>query len=194
MASPTLNVVHALLSLAAMLRTFAALPIAFALSACQLDLATQEAELDGDPIAACPVATTRTLAGHEADFYYCVEDVAQCGDDGYLVGYGARYAERYMQRTRPFLSTAGKRFLDKNLVCLQEALRERVDQFTSCDEIRDLAFDSHPDCYIANGFCELPVRDWLAITATVDGRDLLSRDAQRQMSTIARACARRIIW
>ena len=32
-------------------------------------------------------------------------------------------------------------------------------------------FNSHPECYIAMGFCELPVKDWLLVLNTNDGRD-----------------------
>ena len=54
--------------------------------------------------------------------------------------------------------------------------------------VRTLAFDSHPECYVDAGFCQLPLSDWFAVAATIDGRDWLSRDAQRQLTTTARAC------
>lgn len=162
--------------------------LATSLAACQLDTAGATAELGGDPIAACPVPAQGAIAGHEADFYRCAEDTAACGPDGYLVGYGAKYAERFYRHTRPWMSRAGQRWIDEVLVCLQETLRDRIDATTSCADIRTIAYDSHPACYVDAGFCRLPWGDWFAVLATVDGLDWLSRDAQRQVVVTARTC------
>ena len=161
------------------------------IAGCQFETATEAAELTGDPIAACPVPAAGAIAGHEADFYVCAEETAECGPDGYLVGYGAKYAERFFRYTRPWMSRAGKQWIDDVLVCLQETLRDRIDAETSCPDIRTIAFDSHPDCYVEAGFCRLPWSDWLAVVATVDGADWLSRDAQRQVVVTARTCLTR---
>jgi hypothetical protein len=159
-----------------------------ALSACTVEMGVAAHELTGDPVADCPVVDRNAIAGHEATFYRCAEETLHCGPDGYLIGYGARYAERFYRHTRPWMSPAGQRWLDATLVCLQVALRERIDAATSCADVRTLAFDSHPECYVDAGFCHLPPSDWLAVAATVDGRDWLSRDAQRQLTTTASAC------
>jgi hypothetical protein len=161
------------------------------IAGCQFETATEAAELTGDPIAACPVPAAGAIADHEADFYICAEETAECGPDGYLVGYGAKYAERFYRYTRPWMSRAGKQWIDDVLVCLQETLRDRIDAETSCADIRTIAFDSHPDCYVEAGFCRLPWSDWLAVVATVDGADWLSRDAQRQVVVTARTCLTR---
>jgi hypothetical protein len=166
-----------------------ALLLLLAPAACQLDVDTTSAELAADPIAACPVPRPGAIAGHEADFYRCAEETASCGDDGYLLGYGARYAERFYRRTRPLMSARGKQFIDATLVCLQTTLRDEIDAGTSCDDIHALAYDSHPDCYVASGFCDLTWRDWLAVASTIDGHDWLSRDALRQVQATMRACA-----
>jgi hypothetical protein len=164
-----------------------------AIAGCQFETATDTAlgELAGDPIAACPVPAPGAIAGHEADFYLCAEETAACGPDGYLVGYGAKYAQRFYRYTRPWMSRAGKQWIDDVLVCLQETLRDRIDAGTSCADIQTIAYDSHPDCYVEAGFCSLPWSDWLAVVATVDGADWLSRDAQRQVTVTARTCLTR---
>lgn len=141
-----------------------------------------------DPVTSCAVVDANAIAGHEAAFYQCAEDTLQCGPNGYLVGYGTRYAQRFYRHTRPWMSAEGKRWLDATLVCLQERLRERIDASTSCVDVRTIAFDSHPECYVESGFCELPLTDLFAVAATIDGRDWLSRDALRQVSTTAHAC------
>jgi hypothetical protein len=86
------------------------------------------------------------------------------------------------------MSRAGQRWIDATLVCLQETLHDEIDATTSCADVRTLAFDSHPACYVDNGFCRLPWSDWLLVVATVDGRDWFSRDAARQLTTTASAC------
>lgn len=158
------------------------------LSACSAELAVREQQLTGDPVTDCPVVDANAIAGHEATFYRCAEDTLSCGPEGYLLGYGTRYAERFYRHTRPWMSSAGKRWLDKTLVCLQVKLRERIDASMTCDDVRTIAYDSHPECYVESGFCELPLTDWFAVAATIDGRDLLSQDALRQVTTTAHAC------
>ena len=136
----------------------------------------------------CPVPAPDAIAGHEADFYRCVEDTAQCGPTGYPLGYGAKYAERFYRQTRPFMSRAGKQWIDDVLVCLQDELRVRIEPTSTCDEIRTTAYDSHPACYVEAGFCRLPWSDWLFVVGTLDGADLFSRDTQRQVLVTASTC------
>jgi hypothetical protein len=159
-----------------------------AASACTTDLGATTQQVTGDPVTSCPIVNPSAIAGHEATFYQCAEQTLHCGPDGYLIGYGTRYAERFYRYTRPWMSPAGKRWIDATLVCLQETQRERIDASTTCDDVRTIAFDSHPECYVESGFCELPVTDWFAVAATIDGRDWLSQDALRQVSTTAHAC------
>jgi len=159
-----------------------------ALSACTVELGATTQQLTGDPVVDCPVVDPNAIAGHEATFYRCAEETLSCGPDGYLIGYGARYAERFYRHTRRWMSPVGQRWLDATLVCLQVALRERIDAATSCLDVRTLAFDSHPECYVDAGFCQLPLSDWFAVAATIDGGDWLSRDALRQLTATAHAC------
>src|SRR5678815_3850223 len=97
------------------------------LSSCTAELGGTTQSLTGDPVVDCPVVDPNAIAGHEATFYRCAEQTLRCGPDGYLIGYGARYAERFYRHTRPWMSPAGKRWLDATLVCLQVSLRDRID-------------------------------------------------------------------
>jgi hypothetical protein len=143
-----------------------------------------------DAVQACAIPDAATIPGHEADFYRCVEGVAGCGDDGYLLGYGARYAERFYRATRPRMSARGQRWIDDVLVCLQVELKESIDATTGCDDIRELAFDSHPRCYVEAGFCTLPFFDVFHVVTTVDVRDWLGSSAARQAVETAIGCGR----
>src|SRR5688572_18667147 len=80
-----------------------------------LDLATTSASLT-DPVTACPVVDPDAIAGNEATFYLCAEDTLACGTSGYLIGYGAKYAERFYRKTRPWVSADGQAWLDATLV------------------------------------------------------------------------------
>ena len=159
-----------------------------ALSACTDVVTTRSESLTGDPVTACPVVDAHAIAGHEATFYRCAEQTLHCGPDGYLIGYGTRYAERFYRHTRPWMSPAGQQWIDDVLVCLQEELRDSIDAETSCEDVRTIAFDTHPDCYVSRGFCDLPFTDWVAVFATVDLGDWFSADAIRQLRDVARAC------
>ena len=184
---------------AAMLRRLLAVAFALALAAALAACATDE-EVGADqfavvdPVQACPIPASGAIAGHEADFYRCVDGVVAggvgCGDDGHLLGYGARYAERFYRVTRPRMSARGQRWIDDVLVCLQEELQASIDADSGCDDIRDVAFDSHPGCYVDAGFCRLPVLDVLQVVWTIDVRDWLGSSAARQAVETAIGCGR----
>lgn len=141
-----------------------------------------------DPVTSCPIVDPAHIAGHEATFYECAEQTLRCGSSGYLIGYGKKYAERFYRRTRPWMSPAGQQWIDDVLVCLQSELRDSIDGETSCPDVRTIAFDTHPDCYVGAGFCDLPFTDWLAVFATIDLTDSLSADGLRQIRAVARQC------
>jgi hypothetical protein len=171
-----------------------ALGLGAALAACATEDAVITDELVVDPVQACPIPAAGDIAGHEADFYRCVDDVieggAGCGGDGYLLGYGARYAERFYRVTRPRMSARGQRWIDDVLVCLQEELQAGIDAGTSCDDVRTIAFDSHPGCYVDAGFCTLPILDVLQVVWTIDVRDWFGSSAARQAVETAIGCGR----
>jgi hypothetical protein len=157
------------------------------------------AELDNvfvfeDPIARCATPSLESIEGREAELYECAERWVDggrgCGEQGYLLGYGARYAREFYFETRPRMSARGKAWLDGVLVCLQHELQDSIGVDSSCDEVRRTAFDQHPGCYVDSGFCTLAFPDLLQIPATIDGRDLLSRDGLRQIASIAPLCGR----
>jgi hypothetical protein len=157
------------------------------LAACT-GFSTSSAALSDDPVSSCPVVDPAAIAGNEATFYVCAEETLQCGPSGYPIGYGKKYAERYYRKTRPWMSPAGQQWIDDVLVCLQEELRAAIDSETACADVRTIAFDTHPDCYLAAGFCELPFLDWLAVFATIDPRDWFSADFLRQVRDVADSC------
>jgi hypothetical protein len=142
----------------------------------------------------CAIPDVNDIPGHESVFYLCAEQLADfghgCGPDGYLLGYGTRYSQRFYQQARPRMSARGQRWIDSVLVCLQDDLRETIDATTSCDDIWSLAFDSHPACYLQAGFCTLSPFDIAHVVWSIDAKDWLSRDAARQVVATAVGCGK----
>ena len=81
--------------------------------------------------------------------------------------------------------------------CLQRSLVDAMnDPSLSCDQIKQRAFDSHPDCYVSSGFCELGLqsrydvlRDIIALTLTYEMRDFRDQNALRQIVSTGMKCA-----
>ncbi|HEY6881635.1 MAG TPA: hypothetical protein VI299_26595 [Polyangiales bacterium] len=145
-----------------------------------------------DPVKRCAVVELDAIRGREADFYECVDrwlgHGQGCGPDGYPRGYGARYAQRFYEETRPRLSRQGEAWVDHTLVCLQARLRDSIALGTSCDQVREIAFGTHPGCYADSGFCALPIPDVINVAATIEPPDLLSEDGVRQLLGIVPEC------
>jgi Stanniocalcin family len=175
--------------------TFAALSLLA--SACAsddfgADLGDESFAIAADGVGACPIPQLDDIPAHESVFYECAEQVADlghgCGEAGYFLGYGRKYSQRFYKEARPRMSARGKQWIDEVLVCLQHDLREAIDETTSCEEIWNTAFDSHPACYVKAGFCTLAPLDIAQVIWTVDARDWLSRSAARQVLQTAVDC------
>lgn len=125
------------------------------------------------------------------DYYsQCLEKAIPCGANGYALGYGQRYCQRFLKESR--FSGKGEIWRDATLICLQRELAFRdwgSDPFT-CREIKDFAFDSHPVCYTQPGVtvCDLGVSDLNLIFTTIDGPDLLSLRGIKQIKAVAKIC------
>ncbi len=106
------------------------------------------------------------------DYYLCKEaNENTCGNDGYFVGFGHKYCERLTLVTEPRLSAAGQAWSAATRECLMIALERDSSPSDSCDEIQTIAFDSHPDCYVDKGFCDLPISDIFSVVMTIDSED-----------------------
>lgn len=122
----------------------------------------------------------------QCDYYLCRDagSSAECGSEGYYQGFGYEYCNRFLQVTEPRLSSAGQVWSQRVRPCLMNALEADVDDELSCVDIKQVAFDSHPGCYVEAGFCSLPISDWILILNTVDREDV----DLRQILTTGIAC------
>lgn len=140
------------------------------------------------PAPACAPATAEDLLEVRGDYYVCLDGISDCGPDGYLLGYGARYAERYLLEVRPVVSPAGQAFLDAVSLCLQREMADFWRPERTCAELWDAGFSSHPDCYVASGFCDVDLESQLAIAEAVDPEDRALPDQQAQVLAVAERC------
>jgi len=113
------------------------------------------------------------------DYYLCRDDarMESCGAAGYYAGFGHAYCDRFTVDSQPRMSEAGQRWIDDVRTCLQRALEDIDDEALSCEDVQELAYATHPDCYVQAGFCELGLSDAWTVVNTVDLHDLGLRQA-----------------
>nr|CAG8477417.1 150_t:CDS:2 [Entrophospora candida] len=106
-------------------------------------------------------------APNSCNFYTdCLEKKFHCGATGYQIKYGLKYCEKFKNSSNLFTSR-GKKWITDTMLCLQNALVPTYNSnATTCSEITKTAFDSHPDCYVNSGLCNIP-KDWYNIFATI---------------------------
>ncbi len=122
------------------------------------------------PGSACLEGALKYQGCGACSYYSCREETAQCGQDGYLIRYAERYCMRYRLVSEPHASAAGRRWLRDVRRCLIETL-DQTAPGDDCDTLTTNGLASHAPCYLENGFCDLPIRDWLLVLNTVDRQD-----------------------
>jgi hypothetical protein len=96
------------------------------------------------------------------DFYAdCLESAFKCGANGYPLHFGERLCHVFLDNNYKF-SASGQAWSSAVRKCLQDALVHTIDlrDSISCDDLKALAFNSHVDCYIDNGFCDIELSDY----------------------------------
>lgn len=141
-------------------------------AACETPACTDEEGLDR-PDESAPCADWQAFRGcATCEYYACRERISQCGESGYLVGFGGRYCHRFATVTEPRVSVAAAAWLERVRACLIGVLETDIPYEASCQTIEKLGLDSHARCYVETGFCELKVSDWFAIINSVDPGDI----------------------
>ncbi len=110
----------------------------------------------------------------------------------YYLAYGDRYARRFTEETRPLLSPAGRRWLDRTRRRLQEAIEARrasdpagfAALEVDAERFADFAYATHPAAYLEAGLAGLPARDLVLIATTPDVQDLLTSRGLAQVGAV----------
>ncbi|KAG5643928.1 hypothetical protein DXG03_009336 [Asterophora parasitica] len=126
----------------------------------------------------------------------CLESQYHCGANGYPIGYGQNFCEKFGAR-RAELSAKGQTWMLDTMQCLQ---RELVPEATStvgvtCTSLEKKAFASHAHCYVDSGLCALPPSDWAAIVAIVEFKTLFkSLDSFIATLKAGNGCLKAYLW
>lgn len=127
----------------------------------------------------------------------CLESRYHCGPSGYPLAYGYKYCEEF-QEERARLSDAGQEWMVDVMLCLQRKLVPQatgMTNITTCAELEDYAFSTHPQCYVDSGFCALPPTDWIAVIEIVSLETLFeSLDSVAAMVDTAGECVEFYLW
>lgn len=141
----------------------------------------------------CAPATPDDIREREGDYYRCLDTTLQggagCGDAGYPLGFGAKYADRSFDVTWYELSPAGQAFFLAVSPCLQERLAALVTADATCDEVWDDGFSTHAGCYVDSGFCDLPPEDLLVIASMFDDDVQQLPEFATQLADVMSGCA-----
>ncbi|KAH7726067.1 Protein W01A8.8 [Aphelenchoides avenae] len=123
--------------------------------------------------------------------YKCIEDKKQCGPEGYLLGYGLKYCNRFFESdVYDRYDVAGKAFISCTKNCLIGKIYENLqkDPSGTCDALKEFAFKSHVDCYTGCGFCDMCKTNKAALLHTYDLGDFFSKQALDQVYSVAKTC------
>ena len=126
------------------------------------------------------------LVPNSCQFYVdCLEAKNQCGKEGYALGFGNKYCALFNSLE---LSRHGEDWISGTMACLQEALIHFAAKTSTCESIKQTAFESHVKCYVDNGFCELGLGDQMKISETVIWEVLTSVDGINQSANTLSEC------
>ncbi|KAJ5113812.1 hypothetical protein N7456_002346 [Penicillium angulare] len=86
----------------------------------------------------------------------CLEPLVQCGANGYPLGFGAKYCDKFLENKSDF-SDRGQKWEEDVGQCLQDALVPFVNgsKQPDCQDLKEYAIGTHARCYVGTGFCSL---------------------------------------
>jgi len=132
----------------------------------------------------------------DCEFYKsCLEAKYTCGNNGYPIGYGYKYCNKFLTYYEEF-PQKGKEWVNKTLVCLKQALYPLYQAESNCEVIYAAAFNSHPECYFQSGFCDLFIDrgnimyTLKALLHVYEVRDFMSVTSLKQVYDTAKLCGK----
>lgn len=95
------------------------------------------------------------------EYYQCLENQENCGEDSYYIEFGLHYCRKYQAKEYKY-TEQGKEFLTNIRTCLQEELEReivRAGELPKCSKVEKFAVETHKTCYRKYDFCGLPDDD-----------------------------------
>lgn len=89
-------------------------------------------------------------------YYSEIESQHQCGERGYIQKFAKPYCQSYLNKNNRF-TAHGQKVLRNIRFCLQDALNKNLTQHKdlNCNQLEQYGIQSHEQCYIDSGFCNL---------------------------------------
>lgn len=133
--------------------------------------------------------TSLEVSNEHCNFYIQLEEKWECENaptdaSNYLLGYGFKYCARFLRASETW-DGALKQWTRDTMLCLQTALLMHEEEMETCVELEQLAFDSHPTCYVDNGFCELTTSEKLEVLSYLNRLDLLMKPKHSMVQAIS---------
>jgi len=121
------------------------------------------------------------------------------------MGYGDAFCYKFKAERGRLSEPRGQAWMVDVMQCLQVALvpdavemekevRERgvwVRGEEKCEALKKKAFDSHSECYVGTGMCDLGWRDWGAIASVVKWKLFATAEARKEVGEVLGTCVRR---
>ncbi len=123
---------------------------------------------------------------NDCNYYLDVERDFKCGFKGYPLKFGYRLCEKYLE-AQPGMTRAVQRWFPKIRYCLQNYLETERASIRDCKDLHRKAINSHINCYVQTGFCDLSVLDQAQIVQ-VTAFDILNPDVMGLSLRVKAAC------
>ena len=141
-----------------------------------------------DSMANTVAASCERFIDHSCDYYLCKEEQFRCGKNGYPLKFGYPNCKKYVHAHKDFKQRA-QLFLSTVRICLQEELESA--KAKNCKALNRVSYDSHVQCYVESGFCELPFGQKMKI-ASIVRKDIFLVTSIRTANEINFACTLRL--
>ncbi|KAL7074478.1 hypothetical protein ACQ4LE_006303 [Meloidogyne hapla] len=124
--------------------------------------------------------------------YKCMENVANCGSDGYLIAYGEKNCKNFNEpEIYERFDESGKKFVNCTGKCLINNMNHYIEKKAgniNCELLKEAGFHSHPKCYLDCGFCQICKTNKYALLRGYDFGDFFSKEAIKQVYIVINKC------
>lgn len=106
----------------------------------------------------CPAQFRIAPIRGECAYYLFQDSLRECGKRGYLLRYGYKYCDFFLNQHLDRFSTEGKQWALDLGYCLQMKIDEFSDTL-SCRELKKAARKTHLPCLLESGYLDLDQKD-----------------------------------
>ena len=96
----------------------------------------------------------------KCDYYLDLHRYGHCLPSQYPLAFGFKYCKNLSEDVYPHLSDEGKKWFEETQYCLMNKIYQNIlGGKINCQDFSSGAINSHYDCYINNGYCDIPQGD-----------------------------------